>query len=100
MKCFPRLIENLVTVLTNDIPGVQTFSKINSLRYKLLLEQSPSVVNDCRKHVWITLMSFTKWHYWIIEAFFDIQEFPRINDVSLIYKRRTIIIIINIFIFI
>ncbi|RIA85698.1 hypothetical protein C1645_363556 [Glomus cerebriforme] len=42
----------------------------------------PSVINNYRKYVWITLMSFAKWHYWIIEAFFDIQKFPRINDLQ------------------
>ncbi|GES89585.1 hypothetical protein GLOIN_2v1715635 [Rhizophagus clarus] len=102
---FPRLLESLVTVLANDVPGVQTISKINFLRYKLLLEQSPSVIKNYRKYVWITLMSFTKWHYWIIEAFFDIQKFPQINDLQepinylawLIYPREDsrIIIISN-----
>lgn len=72
-----------MTILANDIPGVQTISKINFLRYKLLLEQTPSAMKNYRKHVWMTLMSFTKWHYWIIKAFFDIQKFPQINDVSL-----------------
>ena len=71
-----------MTSLINDTPGIQAFSKINSLRHKLLLGQSPSVINNYRKHAWVTLMSFTKWHYWVIEAFFDIQRFPKINDVS------------------
>jgi hypothetical protein len=71
-----------VTILANNITGVQTFSKINSVRTKLLLEQNPSAINDYRKYVWITLMSFTKLYYWIIEAFFDMQRFPLINDVS------------------
>ena len=71
-----------MTILANNIPGIQIFSKINSIRTKLLLEQNPSVINNYRKHVWITLMSFTKLYYWIIEAFFDIQRFPQINDVS------------------
>ena len=82
LKYFPKLLESLVTILANNIPGIQIFSKINSIRTKLLLEQNPSVINNYRKHVWITLMSFTKLYYWIIEAFFDIQRFPQINDVS------------------
>ncbi|GBC35880.2 hypothetical protein GLOIN_2v1715635 [Rhizophagus irregularis DAOM 181602=DAOM 197198] len=102
---FPRLLEGLVTILANDIPGVQTISKINFLRYKLLLEQSPSAMKNYRKHVWMTLMSFTKWHYWIIKSFFDIQKFPQIKDLQepinylawLIYPREDsrIIIISN-----
>ncbi|CAG8538503.1 3866_t:CDS:10, partial [Funneliformis caledonium] len=71
---FPKLLERLVTVLANDTPGTHAFYKMNSLRRNLLLEQSPSAIHNYRKCVWIILMSFTKWHYWIIEAFFDIQS--------------------------
>ncbi|CAI2181844.1 6991_t:CDS:10, partial [Funneliformis geosporum] len=79
---FPKLLESLVQVLANDTPGTHAFYKMNSLRRNLLLEQSTSVIHNYRKCVWITLMSFTKWHYWIIEAFFDVQRFPKIHDLQ------------------
>ncbi|CAG8453844.1 9756_t:CDS:10, partial [Cetraspora pellucida] len=78
----PRPFAELVSNLTSYISGAQEFSTINSCVKQFLLSQSPSDVGICRKQVWILLMSFPKWHYWIIEVIFDELLFPEISELE------------------
>ncbi|CAG8717461.1 42263_t:CDS:10 [Gigaspora margarita] len=78
----PQPFMELVSNLTNYISGAHEFSMINSCIKQFLLSQSLSDVRMCRKQVWILLMSFPKWHYWIIEVIFDELLFPEISELE------------------
>ncbi|CAG8803382.1 27303_t:CDS:2, partial [Racocetra persica] len=78
----PRPFADLVSNLTCYISGAHEFSTINSCVKQFLLSQSPSDAVIYRKQVWILLMSFPKWHYWIIEVIFDELLFPEISELE------------------
>ncbi|CAG8710269.1 10835_t:CDS:10, partial [Dentiscutata erythropus] len=78
----PQPFADLVSNLTNYISGAHDFSMINSCIKQFLLSQGLSDVRMCRKQVWILLMSFPKWHYWIIEVIFDELLFPEISELE------------------
>ncbi|CAG8445651.1 1897_t:CDS:10 [Ambispora gerdemannii] len=75
-------LDKLVSILCDDIQDPETFSHLNMARKELLLEGLPSDHELHRKQVWLLLLAFSKWRHWIIEAIFDQEKYPEINQLE------------------
>ncbi|CAG8670830.1 7347_t:CDS:10, partial [Acaulospora morrowiae] len=75
----PQSFSKIVSILTDEIVGPHNFSAINCSLNQFLLDKKPSDFDMYKKKEWIILMSFPKWHYWIIESIFDVILYPDIK---------------------